>query len=723
MAHTYDLLLFKDIFARKRDELPKEMNSIFYIETLPKKTAKDRYISFLRNCPAKLYTLGYPIDWERIQGCGTRQLIRLPSYPWQERTYWYRDSEPEKCIKRFTGKKELSANMSTSQMKNTIDSSSKLDKTHPLLGNIFPTEACSGLLAWTSEIDLHKFPFLEDHKFNGSKEAVIPGAFYLEMALAMSMHLFPDVPPVLRNVTFENLLTLKNNEIARFCTRLNTRGKPEACHHYQMTKVEKNGNEILVSKGFVSFDVTKHSFDKGKVDVKSFFHDRHTHGHLLVIFFYFCNLPSHIFLPKITVVKIPLEDIKSQLVKQSLDAFNLRREQRGFAYGPQFSLIAETWCSQMEALCSVSLTDEIRCSLPFYVVHPSIIDSCIQSLFLLANSVEKPVPYGVAEVKIHRVNFTDVMYCHVKHHVKHDKNHVNYYKNAQEDQTYDIVLMDCHGNAVLSITEFKMVDLSKVGPTRSLTDVTYHVLWEEVKIDDNVDVVDKIWLISPDQYSYADQFMKLIPDDNPKFIFQFPETFETSIRNAFLEVLKAAYDAFKSSKNYKNICVVNFLPVNTHGLSPQWIHFRQAHQDAFESSLILLQTIASVDYSDVIQLILVTCDAIPISLSQRDTLTFPWSSSLLGFRRTQAEEMTSPKICIADLSIDSSNTDLRLMLNDLQLVDIEEEIVYRDGLRYLNRIKRFDQLNLKKVKHSRGIEHIEKELDLEETFDSGKFWS
>ena len=234
--------------------------TVTLIETLPKKSEKDRYLSFIRNCPATLYTQGFPIAWEKIQGSGTRTFIRCPSYPWQERKYWYREREPAEHVGPLACKNNSPARANTPDRSNTLNSG----LSHPLLGKAVATRAYSGLHAWTSEIDVYTLPYLKDHRFQSSEDVVIPGAVYVEMALALALHMFPDVLPQLHDVTFENLLTLSTNEIARFCTRLDTTGRPGTRHGYHITTVEGNGNEVLVSKGLVSFDETIQHCQRGE---------------------------------------------------------------------------------------------------------------------------------------------------------------------------------------------------------------------------------------------------------------------------------------------------------------------------------------------------------------------------------------------------------------------------------------------------------------------------
>ena len=405
-----------------------------------------------------------------------------------------------------------------------------------------------------------------------------------------------------------------------------------------------------------------------------------------------------------------ISKIKSRLTKQPLEIFNKERVSRRFSYGPQFSLIEETWCSKTEAFCSVVLTDEIRSSLGVYVVHPAIIDACFQTLFLLENSVEEPVPYGAADIQLHRRHFTDIMYCHVVNHVE---DHVTNPDSSQE-HVCDIALMDCHGNVLLLIEKFKMVDLSNLRPTSILGDVSYQIQWQHVTAEAEDTIGHKVWVIIPDHCGFAEMFTSALPKGDPKFIFEFPEK-SWLTRNAFLEVLEKAVEALKCG-GFKRICIVSFLPVDSRSLIPDWKNFNQAHYQAFESSLILLQSVLVSEHSESVQLVLVTCGSIALGISHGDSPAFPWSGTLLGFRRTLAEELTSPKTTIIDLQENPSEAEFRLMLGDLQREEIAEEIVYRDGRRYLNQIKRFRSARPENVEQQSEVDCRESEENFSTDF-------
>ena len=254
-----------EISASFESEKTPGQPAVTLVETLPRRSEKDRYLSFLRKCPSTLYTQGFPIVWDKIQGSGTRTFIRCPSYPWLERKYWYRECEPAEHVGPLVSKTDLPATLNTPDESTFDRTTLNSGLTHPLLGKAVATDAYSGMHAWTSEIDVFTLPYLKDHRFQSSEDSVIPGAVYVEMGLALALHMFPDVLPRLHDITFENLLTLSTNEIARFCTRLDTTGRPGTRHDYQITTLGGSGNEVLVSRGLVSFGGTAHYCNKGKM--------------------------------------------------------------------------------------------------------------------------------------------------------------------------------------------------------------------------------------------------------------------------------------------------------------------------------------------------------------------------------------------------------------------------------------------------------------------------
>ncbi len=98
-----------------------------------------------------LYTLGYPVDWQRLIPQGGR-FIRLPTYAWQHERYWHESEESR--INRLAGAR------------------------HPLLG----LDLLAACPSWESRLERHRLAYLDDHRAMG--HVLLPGMAYLEIAHA-----------------------------------------------------------------------------------------------------------------------------------------------------------------------------------------------------------------------------------------------------------------------------------------------------------------------------------------------------------------------------------------------------------------------------------------------------------------------------------------------------------------------------------------------------------
>ncbi|MEO1209607.1 MAG: SDR family NAD(P)-dependent oxidoreductase [Cyanobacteria bacterium J06638_20] len=146
---------------------------------LPTLHAK-RPTTFLHSL-AKLYTQGYPIDWQSgFAGQGVGR-IPLPTYPFQRQRYWLDAPKPRRSP-------------------STANSSA----IHPLLGTPLMLAVSDRL--FQSELTIQEPTWLNDHQVFG--QAVFPGAAYLEMAIAAGNALWANTPFSVRSLSLPQRLPL-----------------------------------------------------------------------------------------------------------------------------------------------------------------------------------------------------------------------------------------------------------------------------------------------------------------------------------------------------------------------------------------------------------------------------------------------------------------------------------------------------------------------------------
>jgi len=128
----------------------------------------------------KLYTAGYPVDWQRQHPHGGR-LVRLPSYPWQRERYWH---ESDHAQRERLG-----------------------TKVHPLLGNQLDAAAYP---TWSNDLDKQELTYLDDHRVQDT--VMYPAAGYVEMALAAAKESFGQGPYVVEDIALQRAMFLSDGD-------------------------------------------------------------------------------------------------------------------------------------------------------------------------------------------------------------------------------------------------------------------------------------------------------------------------------------------------------------------------------------------------------------------------------------------------------------------------------------------------------------------------------
>jgi hypothetical protein len=103
--------------------------------------------------------------------------------------------------------------------------------------------------------------YIHDHKISAIPDPVIPAAVYVEIILAMALDLFPNTPPDAYNVAFTNVLTLSSNESHKIRTRVLPAEYPGEEKYFQITIVQDNGQEVILSEGYVNWN-NSHRYGK-----------------------------------------------------------------------------------------------------------------------------------------------------------------------------------------------------------------------------------------------------------------------------------------------------------------------------------------------------------------------------------------------------------------------------------------------------------------------------
>jgi acyl transferase domain-containing protein/acyl carrier protein len=262
-----------------------------------------------------LHTLGVPVDWKPLYS-SSASCVALPGYPWQRERCWLEVSEDES---RFTW--EQSA------------------KEHPYLRHRVPAVHA----AWNLRLDGRRFDYLEDHKVQGT--VVLPGAAYVEMALAGLHAGFEPDHWVLTDVEFSQALTLPEEEARLVQLAFSPEGSGEWVFHVY-------GRSAAVSSAETwTLHATGHAHATAAPGTSS---ERANEER---------------------------ETLQARCTEEICAADLYRLLHRcGLQYGPAFQGIAQLWRGEGEVLARLKLDALSNDELAAYRLHPVLLDACFQAV-------------------------------------------------------------------------------------------------------------------------------------------------------------------------------------------------------------------------------------------------------------------------------------------------------------------------------------------------------
>lgn len=383
-----------------------------------------------------------------------------------------------------------------------------------------------------------------------------------------------------------------------------------------------------------------------------------------------------------------LKEITARMKPVALSQFRRLSKEFGFNYGPSFSLINKIWKGNEEAVCIIEVdSNEIKNEMDRYIVHPVILDACLQTSIAVHTDPDESetaateatafVPVHINRLLLLDRNIPERTLCHVS-------------KLAQGNWiTYDMNLMDFQGNILITIQGFLSAEMSTIMRPQKLENVAYETKWVESPIEiieprANTETELRIVLIDSQGIgqSFSDLLRKEVPVENVVTV-DIPAT-----SGNFQEILARAINSAISSTatHFGKVQLINFLPLDAGLLQASYEAIDNSQTLCFVSSVQILQAIASENLKNP-HLVIVTRNS-QVVISDEETCCFPWATSVLGLRRTASLEFMNIRCTTVDVS--DEPLDLDLLAHEVQAVTSEDEIAFRRGQRFVNRITRLD---------------------------------
>eukprot|EP00794_Sanderia_malayensis_P013962 gene13962-15419_t len=679
-----------------------ELDDIIVMQALPARKEKRRLEHFYVQCIGKMYTFGYPITVGGLQEHRNGKFIRYPAYPWQETDIWAKDEFRVP------------------------------NKTLPFLG--LPTQITAKLSSWENQIDLHRFEYLSDHTMENAG-IIMPGACYVELALEAALWDTNVEPVVVKDLAFKNTLALHERMIrpvkftkeqsvderyfdfnAINCdddvllssaklflfhqktsgpslTLAEAMGAPtEAVDEpYPESKSESSSEvkddfigtdslddassetassreaqsessgiveDVLNTIGNTSLDGLKETApasDKNSPDVSS-------DDDKQICVYGTTSVEDAQVLNKVAL------DYDREL---SATEFKELAAKTGFDFGKTFSLIQHAWSNKNSALTKIKLPCSIYKTMHDYIIHPCIIDACLQSCIAIGSTdpERKVIPIGIETVRLNQISSSiSCLYGYAE-------------TTGEAQNTCDVRLLDDNGHVIMYLHGFLVHEMAKANRQPVFERSIYELNWKDDAKESEQKTQCKSlskskWLIlsfpeSPHLGNACKALEELQVNGNGVEVH---EMSCSDVSKDFEAQLKTKIEDMAYPDD-QELIILNLLPamsqkINCEGdmlLSAQWL--------CFESTLETLKAVSALELK-ACRIITVTCNSIGVDAFDVGSTNsaVPWAATSWGLSRVTNLETKIPVICI-DVAQRASKDDFITAFNSLDDRSIEEGLV------------------------------------------------
>ncbi|NER24034.1 MAG: SDR family NAD(P)-dependent oxidoreductase, partial [Symploca sp. SIO1C2] len=294
---------------------------------------------------AQLYVRGVKVDWLGFDNYYSCSKVVLPTYPWQRQRYWIETEN------NLLYKKQFLSNSET---------------LHPLLGQRLRLAGLEQQIRFECLLSSSQPSYLKHHCVFSIP--VLPTTAYLEIALAAGNTLFKSENLILEDVVIQQALILPEHDI-------------------------KSIQLVLTPQETLSYNFEIFSLDLESSESKHRW-TLHAQGKLLA---------------GDKNAELETRDLKTLIGKYnqqiSPQDFYLEYKDRGIDYGDCFQAVRQLWRREGFALGQIQLPETLVNEATFYQLHPVLLDASFQVLAAALDGTENQdtyLPVNIKRLQIHR---------------------------------------------------------------------------------------------------------------------------------------------------------------------------------------------------------------------------------------------------------------------------------------------------------------------------------
>ncbi len=401
---------------------------------------------------ALLYEQGIAVDWVGFDRDYPRRKVGLPTYPFQKQRYWIEPPlKMQNTVETFLCNVSTQGNVSN----------------YPLLGQKLPSALKD--IVFQSVLTPDTPAFLKDHCVY--ERVVLPGAAYIEMALAASSEVLKNKAFRLEKVDIEQALILST--------------EPQLV-------------QLILSKEAAGYSFAIYSLDTDEENWTL-----HTSGKIVVTQ---TNAPK----------QIDIAELQSKFTREiAVETHYFQCQERGIAYGRSFRAIKQLWGKAEAALGWICLSEGLETTT--YQIHPVLLGACFQVMFAALPEGKTYLPIGFVSRRVYSQPGKNLWI-----YVKLRPN------NGSQQILADVCLYDEIGNLVVEINGLVSKQASRKALLRttgeSWQDWLYEVQWQILERQKTAicQKCDRTWLIFADKSGLGQELATLLTAQNQDCILVFP---------------------------------------------------------------------------------------------------------------------------------------------------------------------------------------------------------
>ncbi|AFZ34701.1 6-deoxyerythronolide-B synthase, 8-amino-7-oxononanoate synthase [Stanieria cyanosphaera PCC 7437] len=638
----------KPILLGMTSAILEKSNNNSFLNLLPSlRPPQSDYQQILQSL-GQLYTQEIKINWSSLYQANFHQIVSLPTYPFQRKRYWWEGIKlPVEQISFAAGKQ-----LKSSQL-------------HPLLEQKIYL-ASSEEIVFQVELSPDNPFYLKDHCLGNT--VIFPATGYLEMALAAGANLYQINSNILiKNFLIEQALVLSfdENKIVQIVL------KPQSDSEYTWQIFSLNESQAKF---------TSHATGKIKLVTQTKKH-------------FYKN------------IKQLQQNCLDNLL--SIKDYYQQLQQQGLNYGKNFQALQEIWQSEDKVFGKIQLPDDLISEANQYQLHPVLFDACFQ---LLGTAIKQQKTGSYLPVGIENLYF----YCQPNHCIWCQVE-IKPSNNSQSVQA-DLVLLNSNGLILakvqgLLLQYVNQQSLTKLTQTKinklNLSEHLYQLVWFPnsnhniaQKSKDTEERKERFisleateyqvcvdhWLIFADRYGVGEKLAEELEKSDRSCLLVFPKALEDCVEDTNFR-----YSLDRNSREDWQKLLKDYVQTNI-GIVFLWSldeteDFVTTQQQGCGSVLYLIQSLLENKSLQVAKLLLVTQETQAVTANQASLQV--QHSSLWGLGRVINTE--HPQLNCTLLDLDGFDP-VTCVLSELNSIQQEHQVAYRQGNRYVARLDRYKLL-------------------------------